>query len=330
MVNIALCLSQIGFVCAYLYFIMVNFSDILYHAFGVDVSRFYIAIIQFVVFTLLCYVRKIEIFASTHVFADLMIVVALVTIIVNGSKKMIDNKETRIDTIPFFNTNSYSDAIGFSVYAFEGIGIILPVQDITANPDGYYKIVIAVITTVALIYVMFGQFCVFAWGDEMTTPLITDELPNNAATYIVLFLFSINLLFSYPLVLYPANIIVENILYDGMPKTRRRQMLKNVTRALMVGFTVTITILLGDKLDKFLSILGALTCTPIAFSFPALFHYRACAETKIQKFIDLSLLIISLIIMVYCTSLGIKNWADTDEPIKINYDAIISKLTVTE
>ena len=106
---------------------MVNFSDVIYHAFEIDVSRFYIAIIQFVVFTLLCYVRKIEIFASTHVFADLMIVVALVTIIVYGTIKMVNAGETQIDTIPFINTKTYSDAIGFSVYAFEGIGIILPV-----------------------------------------------------------------------------------------------------------------------------------------------------------------------------------------------------------
>jgi len=106
---------------------MVNFSDIMYHAFGVDFSRFYLAIIQFVVFTMLCYVRKIEIFASTHVFADIMIVLALVTIIVYGSMKMVDEGTTQISTIPFMNHKSYSDAIGFSVYAFEGIGIILPV-----------------------------------------------------------------------------------------------------------------------------------------------------------------------------------------------------------
>ena len=107
-------------------------------------------------------------------------------------------------------------------------------------------------------------------------------------------------------------------------------MLKNITRTLMVGATVTITILLGDKLDKFLSILGALTCTPIAFTFPALFHFKSCAETKLQKFIDGSLVFMSLIIMVYCTYLGLKNWADTDEPISINYDAIIKKLSTTE
>ena len=32
------------------------------------------------------------------------------------------------------NPDTYTAAIGFSVYAFEGIGLILPVQDITQNP----------------------------------------------------------------------------------------------------------------------------------------------------------------------------------------------------
>lgn len=49
----------------------------------------------------------------------------------------------------------------------------------------------------------------------------------------------------------------------------------------LVGATVVVTVLLKDKLDKFLSILGAVTCTPIAFTFPALFHFKAVAETPL-------------------------------------------------
>ena len=77
---------------------------------------------------------------------------------------------------------------------------------------------------------------------------------------------------------------------------------------LLVGFVVVLTVLLKQKLDKFLSILGALTCTPIAFTFPAVFHYKACAETTTQKAIDLTLVILSLVILVFCTSLGVINW----------------------
>ena len=47
----------------------------------------------------------------------------------------------------------------------------------------------------------------------------------------------------------------------------------------MVATTVGICIGLGEKADKFVSILGAVSCTPVAFIFPAAFHYKICAKT---------------------------------------------------
>ena len=231
----------------------------------------------FVIFTLLCYIRKIEIFAVTHLFADIMIVITILVVVVYGSYELA-REGNQISTVPFINTQTYADAIGFSVYCFEGIGVILPVQDITAKPESYKWIVWGVILTTAVVYIAFGQFCVFAWGQNITV-LITDELPHDIVGYSVLFLFSINLVFSFPLVLYPAHKIIENYLYRGWEKSKKRQWSKNTNRTLLVGFIVIVTILLGQKLDKFLSLLGAITCTPIAFSFPTLFHWKACAET---------------------------------------------------
>ena len=109
--------------------------------------------------------------------------------------------------------------------------------------------------------------------------LITDDLPKNWFGYGIKILFSFNLFFSYPLVLYPAHIVIENIIYDGWEKSKKRQWSKNVSRTVLVGLTIGLTIAIGKKLDKFLSIVGSLTCTPIAFTFPALFHLKACAET---------------------------------------------------
>lgn len=117
----------------------------------------------------------------------------------------------------------------------------------------------------------------------------------------MLILFSINLIFSFPLVLYPAHKIIEIYLYQGWEKSRKRQMSKNGNRTLLVAAVVIITILLGEKLDKFLSILGALTCTPIAFAFPTIFHYKACADTQMTKIKDLSLFMVSVVIMIFCS-----------------------------
>ena len=115
-------------------------------------------------------------------------------------------------------------------------------------------------------------------------------------TYIIKVLFSLNLVFSFPLMLYPSNIIVENYLYKGWPKSRKRQMFKNIDRIVMVFLVISLTILLKNKLDQFLAILGALACTPIAFSLPVAFHYKACAETQKDKYIDLTILFFSIVV----------------------------------
>jgi len=126
---------------------------------------------------------------------------------------------------------------------------------------------------VAVIYISFGQFCVTAWGTELTTPLITDKLGHEWPSWVVKALFSINLLFSFPLVIYPAVIIGDNYLFKGWVKSPKRMWGKNLFRLIMVGIVVLLTVALKQKLDKFLAILGSLTCTPVAFIFPSLFHF---------------------------------------------------------
>jgi proton-coupled amino acid transporter len=99
-------------------------------------------------------------------------------------------------------------------------------------------------------------------------------------------------------------------------------MLKNNSRTLLVFGTVCLTVTLGDKLDKFLSIVGALTCTPIAFTFPALFHLKSVASTPFEKFTDILLIGFSMIVLVYCTYEGIVNWSHEDEQPLIDYNKV--------
>ena len=56
-------------------------------------------------------------------------------------------------------------------------------------------------------------------------------------------------------------------------------MCKNLTRSCIVAATCVTALLVYENLTAFLSITGAATCTPIAFTLPALFHYKQCAKT---------------------------------------------------
>ena len=120
-----------------------------------------------------------------------------------------------------------------------------------------------------------------AWGNDekFDLPLITASLPKKSAvTYILKILFSINLLFSYPLVIHPANLVIESWLFGTWSKTRKRQMMKNLSRSIIVALSCIVALAIYDKLDRFLSITGSLTCIPVAFIIPAALHLEVIAK----------------------------------------------------
>jgi len=125
----------------------------------------------------------------------------------------------------------WPDAIGFSVYAFEGIGIILPVQEVTADKKNYYTRLCGVVITICAMFIAFGEYCIFSYGNYdaianpggLENPLIIDSLPaENPAVWMVKIFFSLNLIFSYPLMIAPANVVLESYLFGTWEKTRKR------------------------------------------------------------------------------------------------------------
>lgn len=62
--------------------------------------------------------------------------------------------------VEFIRLDTFTGAIGFSVYAFEGIGIIIPVYEIAEDKEGFLKIVYLVFLTVCSLYLVFGMICI--------------------------------------------------------------------------------------------------------------------------------------------------------------------------
>lgn len=106
--------------------------------------------------------------------------------------------------------------------------------------------------------------------------------------------------------------IIEDYLLKGVVQQdargaqRERQVnlkyrLQNLTRALVCFAAIYCAIELKDQLDKFLSLLGALLCAPLAISFPCLLHFVVVAKTKTAKVIDLVLFVFSILVLVFST-----------------------------
>ena len=192
----------------------------------------------------------------------------------------------------------------------------MPIREVTADKQNYFKLLMITMTIIASIYIVFGEFTMIAWADNPSfdKPLITSSLPSkDVVTYIIKILFSFNLFFSYPLVIHPANIVLESWMFGDWPKSRKRQMCKNLSRTIVVALSCVVAFAVYDKLDKFLSITGSLTCIPVAFIIPAALHLEVIAKADDNKsavIIDWIIIAGAIIALIYCTTMAIITFGD--------------------
>jgi proton-coupled amino acid transporter len=250
-----------------------------------------------------------EKFAFFHVFADATIAIGLAVIFVYAGMEW--NENGFAGSHEPINELTFLSFIGLAAYTFEGIGIIIPVMETCSRPDLYKYIMAGVIILVTIVYLVFANVIYFVYGKEQISqsPLITDILPKkDIAIIFVKIIWIVNLVVTYPLVLHPANMVIESYAYRKLEKGMTRKWLKNMSRMALVLFTAVLAIALIDTLDKLESINGAFACIPLAFLLPSLFHYKLVAETVSEKIIDLTIAGFSFCLMITCTVITFIYW----------------------
>lgn len=84
---------------------------------------------MFVIITPLVYVRRIEKFSFTYIIADFLILFTAIVIIIYTS---LEVKERGWGPdIKLFNEETYLTMIGSAINSFEGIGVVIPILEVT-------------------------------------------------------------------------------------------------------------------------------------------------------------------------------------------------------
>ena len=78
-------------------------------------------------------VRKIEKFAFSFLVADILIVLTAATIVVFGILHVQENGRWG-EGIELINESTWLTMIGSAIYSYEGIGVVLPIIEITEKP----------------------------------------------------------------------------------------------------------------------------------------------------------------------------------------------------
>ncbi|KIY64419.1 hypothetical protein CYLTODRAFT_380908 [Cylindrobasidium torrendii FP15055 ss-10] len=298
--------SQIGFCGAYIIFVSENlqaFVQGITHCAQVIGIQYFI-IIQAVIFLPLVLIRDLAKLSTTALVADAFILAGLIYIF-SSEVTLIAQRGTR--PVELFNPKDFPLFVGTAVFSFEGIGLVIPITDAMREPKKFPKVISWVMLGLTILFGGAGALAYLTFGADIQTVVLVNLDTKKPMVQAVQFLYSLAIMLSVPLQLFPAVRIMENGLFVRSGKTSTRvKWLKNLFRWCCVGVTAIISWLGAADLDKFVAFVGCFACVPLCYVYPAMLHYKAVSRTRGEKAKDLAMMVFGMIAAVYTSVQTIK------------------------
>lgn len=263
-INFSLVISQIGFSSAYIVFVSENLQ-----AFILAVSKCetfidikYLILMQMVIFLPLSLYRNIHNIQKIAVAADVFILAGLLYLYYYDIYTMAH--QGGIADIALFNKNDWTLFIGTAIFTFEGIGLIIPIQESMKEPRKFPWVLAMVMVIITVIFTSMGALSYAAYGSKTKTVVILNMPQDSKFVNGVQFIYSLAILLSTPLQFFPAIEITSMAIFKRTGKNNPFvKWKKNMFRFFMVVLCATIAWLGADDLDKFVALVGSFACIPL-------------------------------------------------------------------
>lgn len=310
--------SQVGFAAAYIVFTAENLRAFVcnvssYNAADLDI--FWFILLQVVILTPLSLIRDITKLSMLALLANGFILLGLITIVCYTISAFIGNDFQPGEGVSyFFNKSEFSMFIGVAIFAFEGIGLIIPIQESMVYPNNFPKVLFQVITTISFIFIFIGGIGYVTYGAKIDTVILLNLPQTSPSVIMIQLLYASAILLSTPIQCFPAIRLIELKIFSSSTSGRTSLIVKwqkNLIRFVFVLMTATIALYGGQNLDKFVSFVGCFACIPLVYMYPPMLHLRACCDYtnatvgKKSKFwlamLDYLLVVIGAVAMVYTT-----------------------------
>lgn len=115
-----------------------------------------------VLLSLLAWVRNIANFSFTFLFANVAMFTVVLCIMIYSMVHIYN--QGLAEHLQLVNTSNMWSMVGFSIFTYEGIGILMPVMQACECPEKFDQILVAAIMTLTVAYIIFGNVCYMAFG----------------------------------------------------------------------------------------------------------------------------------------------------------------------
>ncbi|KAI5968679.1 AVT4 [Candida margitis] len=277
-------ISQVGFVAAYIVFTAENLRAFVNNVSSGRGGKEELDIVWFiagqvVLIIPMSLIRDITKLSVSALLANLFILTGLITIIYYiGYEWVVLNCGQFGPSVEYvFNKSQFSLFIGTAIFAFEGIGLIIPVQESMIYPAHFPQVLAKVMVTIAIIFIIIGTLGYLTFGSQVQTVILLNLPQDSIMVIMTQFFYSVAILLSTPLQLFPAIRLIESRLFKISGKVSpTTKWLKNLFRCLFVLFIAYIALIGGANLDKFVSFIGCFACIPLVYMYPPMLHLKSC------------------------------------------------------
>ncbi|KAJ2156201.1 hypothetical protein GGF46_005352 [Coemansia sp. RSA 552] len=306
--------SQLGFSCAGAIFVATNMRDVFNAATGcrMRLSLDFWVVIQLAPLIPLCLIRHIKGLSSVALLADVFIVGGLAYVCVVDVDRLA---RLGVAHVHNFNPENYALFLGTAAYTFEGYALILPIVDAMRRPQHFPAVLTLVMVIAGSVAVAIGALSYAAFGDH-TEAIILLNMPHSTTTLAVQLAYSLAILFTTPLMMFPVVRILEQALWPRRSGKRNPavKMQKNAFRTLLLVLVAAVAVAGIDRVDRLVAIIGGFACIPLSFVYPPLFHMRAAATTRYERVRDALLAAAGASVTVWVTWGAVQRWSDSEPP----------------
>merc|ERR1719260_732473 len=282
-IDVFLCITQLGFCCVYFVFVSQNLEQIFNHYYGEINYHIYMAIIL-VPMLLLASIRNLKYLSPISMLANILQFIGLGIIFYYLLQDIPYSWERK----SFASWGQLPLYFGTAIYAFEGIGVVLPLENQMKTPadmKGWNGVLNTSMVMVSCLYIAVGFFGYLKYGENVTGSITLNLPVGQFLATLVKIMMSLSVFFTYALQFYvPVEIILpwvhRRVASDHHLKA------EYALRYLMVMLTFALAAAI-PKLDLFISLVGSVSSSTLALMAPAVIDIvtqdQRCTKVRVAK-----------------------------------------------
>ena len=273
-VDISLMITQFGFCTAYLILISHNMDSILADSPGFIPYIWLCVPGQLMLSTL----RHLKFLGKFSIVADVTMAFALGTVFYYCKTEMDAHAEEGVEVQRLHSdTSMVPYFFGVCIYCYEGIGMVIPIQNAMRNKHQFKLVWGLNMVLVTLLFWGVGFVGYYAYGVSVRESISSNLPAFEKLQVMVQIALSVGLYFTFPVMMFPVYQILDS--YRGA-KDAEADFKSNIVRFVVV-FASAFVASAVPSFSSFIVLVGSSTCALLALILPAVFSLKLQSSSPV-------------------------------------------------